>query len=249
MKTRRLTTLLLLLFVLTFVNLTTNVKAAELPTSSYIEDNSNFLAYATTDDLNLREEPSTNSKILATLNTGDIFVVTDQIGKWFSVNYDGLAGYIYWQYISFVEDEPDDIILGSSIIHYKSSTNRDINMSIAASTINGIVIEPGEEFRWSTIVGNTTEDKGYMPAPVIINGESVTGIGGGVCQVSTTLYNALLDTGITPTERHKHSKPSAYSNNDATVAYGSKDFAFINEYDFHIRIDAYSYKAFVFVNI
>ena len=237
---------LLLLFIALLID-TPIVSCAKEPTDSSV-----FKAHATirkTDEVNLREGPSESSKVLTTVVTGDKFLVTDQDGKWFKVIFKNYSGFIYWDYVSFIETPINDDVLGSSVIQYKSSENRDTNMAVASNAINGIILEPGEEFRWSKIVGKATAEKGYMPAPVIVNGHTSTGLGGGNCQVSTTLYNALLDTNITPIERHKHSKKSAYSDQDATVAYGSKDFAFINEFDFPIEIEASTYKGIVFVTL
>lgn len=204
-------------------------------------------------NLNVRLTPSTSSEILATIPLGEHFTIIDQTGKWFEIDYNGISGYVFWKYVSFTEtdisQEEDSNIIGNSIIQYTSSDNRDTNISIACNTINDIIFEPGEQFRWSDIVGQTTSDKGYLSAPVIVNRQSVSGLGGGVCQVSTTIYNALLDTSIVPDEIHKHSIGSSYAVNDATVAYGSKDFAFTNSYDFPIQIEAYSYKAVVIVSI
>ncbi len=202
-------------------------------------------------ELNIRKKPDDSSTLLATVTDGEIFYVFEQSGKWFRVEYQGISGYAFWKYISFIEEDisENSDLLGNSIIQYKSSTNRDTNIAIACATINGIMLKPNEEFRWSKIVGKTTKKKGYLEAPVIINKKSATGLGGGVCQVSTALYNALLDTTIIPTELHKHSIGSAYAKKDATVAYGHKDFAFKNTYDFPIRIEASSYYSVVFVSI
>lgn len=201
--------------------------------------------------VNLRMEPSTSSKILTTVSLGEHVTIMEQVGKWFEVYYDGISGFIFWDYISFSESEitENSDLIGNSIIHYTSSENRDTNISIACQTINGTVLQPQEEFRWSKIIGQTTTEKGYVEAPVIKNRKSATDLGGGVCQVSTTIYNALLDTSIVPTEVHRHSIGSAYAKKDATVAYGYKDFAFTNTYDFPILIEAYSYKGIVFVNL
>ena len=202
-------------------------------------------------ELNIRELPNSSSNIIAKIPFGETFKVFEQSGKWFKVEYQGLSGFVFWKYISFIEEEitEDSNLIGNSIIQYTSSENRDFNIALACSTINGVVLQPGEEFRWSNVVGQASKEKGYLPAPVIINRKSVTGYGGGVCQVSTTLYNALLDTSIVPTEHHHHSIGSAYAKNDATVAYGYKDFAFINTYDFPIRIEASSYYSIVFRNL
>ncbi len=201
--------------------------------------------------LSVREEPSSSSKLIVTIPFGEHFTVIEQIGKWFKIEYQSFSGFVFWKYLSFTEEEitEDSNLIGNSIIHYTSSQNRDTNIRIACETINGIILKPKEEFRWSHIIGQTTVEKGYLEAPVIVNKKTVPGLGGGVCQVSTTIYNALLDTAITPTELHHHSIGSAYAKQDATVAYGSKDFAFVNTYDFPIKVEAYSYKATVFVNL
>ncbi len=202
-------------------------------------------------ELNIRQKPSTSSKVLATIPVGEHLTIIDQVGKWFEVEYKDINGFVFWKYISFTEEEilEDSDLIGNSIIHYTSNDNRDTNISIACETINGLVLNPGEEFRWSDVVGQATAKKGYLKAPVIVNKKSVLGFGGGVCQVSTTIYNAVLDTSLEVLEVHKHSIGSAYAKNDATVAYGSKDFAFENTYDFPIEIECYSYKAVVFVNL
>lgn len=201
--------------------------------------------------LNLREQPTTVSNILCSIPFGDYFEVYDQVGSWFKVQYGDISGYVSWRYFSFIEEPIVEYsnLIGNSIIHYKSSEKRDINMAVACSTINGITLNPGEEFRWSKIIGQTTTEKGYLEATVIINEQPVLGLGGGVCQVSTTIYNSLFDTSMLVTERHKHSIGSSYSKNDATVAHGYKDFAFINTYNFPICIESYSYKGIVFVNL
>lgn len=203
------------------------------------------------EELNFREEPSISSKVLSTISFGETFKVFEQEGEWFRAEYQGVSGFVYWKYFSFIEEEitEDSNLIGNSIIQYTSSENRDFNLALACNTINGVVLQPGEEFRWSKIVGNASEEKGYFPATIIIDKKPVIGYGGGVCQVSTTLYNAILDTSIVPTEHYHHSLGSAYAKNDATVFYGSKDFAFINTYGFPIKIEATAYYSVVFVNL
>lgn len=201
--------------------------------------------------VNLRAEPSTSSKILTTVSLGEHVTIMDQVGKWFEVYYDGISGFIFWDYISFtkLEIEENPNLIGNSIIHYTSSKNRDTNIAIACETINGIVLQPQKEFRWSNIIGQTTPEKGYVEATVIKNRKPAIDFGGGVCQVSTTIYNALLEACIVPTELHSHSIGCSYAEKDATVAYGYKDFAFVNTYNFPIMIEAYSYKGVVFVRL
>lgn len=205
--------------------------------------------------VNIREAPSTSSKILITLPVGEQLTVLDQTGKWIEVRYNDISGFVFWKYIGFIEPEivENSNLVGNSIIHSTSSKNRDTNIFIACNTINGILLQPGEEFRWSEIIGQTTAEKGYLMSISIIGGQYTDDRGGGVCQVSTTIYNALLNTSIKPTSLHHHSAKDgvAYVDKgyDATVAHGSKDFAFKNTYDFPIYIESYSYKGIVFVNL
>lgn len=201
-------------------------------------------------ELNVRELPNDSSNIVAKIPSGEIFKVFEQEGEWFRAEYQGMSGFVNWEYFSFIEEEitGDSNLIGNSIIQYKSSENRDFNIALACSTINGVVLQPGEEFRWSEIVGNASEENGYLTATVILDGKSVQGSGGGVCQVSTTLYNAILDTSI-EAHRSPHRVTCQYAEKDAAVAYGYKDFAFINPYNFPIRIEASSYYSVVFVNL
>ena len=201
--------------------------------------------------VSIHKEPSNNSEILGEIPCDDFFLIRNQVEKWIEVNYNGIIGYVDWKYVKIIESNPEDTsyLLGNSILYYKSSLNRDNNISVACSIINGTVLEPGEYFTWSKIVGKTTFEKGFLPAPVIVNSKVTTGLGGGVCQVSSALYNAVLDTSIKTIEAHHHSIGCAYTNNDATVAYGSKDFIFCNTYDFPIEIQAFSFKGIVFVDI
>jgi vancomycin resistance protein YoaR len=91
---------------------------------------------------------------------------------------------------------------------------------------------PGDEFSYENAVGPVIQSNGYTYAPVISGGKLIQGIGGGVCQVSSTLYNTMLNSGILPTERRNHSKPVSYVPRglDATLASGSIDYKFINTF-------------------
>ena len=122
-----------------------------------------------------------------------------------------------------------------------SSNNRLININLACKAITGTAIEPGEEFSFNTVVGKRTKDKGYTIAPVYTNGEVSTDIGGGVCQVSTTLWNAAMKTDCEIVERHAHSRPVSYvdKGKDATVSWDSQDMIFKNTTDSTLYIVAY----------
>lgn len=108
--------------------------------------------------------------------------------------------------------------------------NRISNIELACSRVSGMEIIQGTEFSFNNTTGKKTAENGYKYAPVIIDGEKSYGIGGGVCQVSTTIYQAALNAGMKITEHHNHSEPVAYApqGTDATVVFGVKDFRFIN---------------------
>ncbi|WP_455538313.1 VanW family protein [Terrisporobacter sp.] len=121
--------------------------------------------------------------------------------------------------------------------------NRGLNIANAASKIDKTLLMPGEEFSYEDKVSPVELYNGYYLAPVIVNGTHKNAPGGGVCQVSTTLYNAELKAGILPTERHNHSKAISYVQRglDATLATGSKNLRFKNPYKYPIYIHAYTY--------
>lgn len=118
--------------------------------------------------------------------------------------------------------------------------NRSHNVALAAQKINGVVLAPGDEFSYNDTVGRRTVANGFRNAPVYENGKSVDGIGGGVCQVSTTLYSAVLYADLGVVSRTNHSLPVSYAplGQDATVADGSIDFKFKNTTDYPVKIAA-----------
>lgn len=120
--------------------------------------------------------------------------------------------------------------LSSCTTYYIADTGRGDNIEIAAAALDNCIVRSGDELSFNATVGRRVASAGYAIAPVIINGKTEQDIGGGVCQVSSTLYNAILTAGLTPTERTAHYYPSAYvdAGLDATVADGQIDFAFRN---------------------
>lgn len=113
----------------------------------------------------------------------------------------------------------------------KSSNERKSNIKLAANSINGTLVDAGGEFSFNAVVGPRTEKRGYKTSKIIMGGEFVDGVGGGVCQVSTTLYNAVLLAGLKITEYHAHSLPVSYVSPsfDAMVNSGSADLRFVND--------------------
>lgn len=136
---------------------------------------------------------------------------------------------------------PVDTLLASFTTSYAgSSRNRASNVEVAARAIDGTILMPGEEFSYNKIVGPRSSENGYRLAPVIIGGQSQPGIGGGVCQVSTTVYNAALLANLKIVKRSHHSHPVAYvpAGRDATVVYGAIDLKFRNTTDAPIVIES-----------
>lgn len=123
-------------------------------------------------------------------------------------------------------------VLATRTTTYNAKIGRAKNVELAAAAINGTMIMPGGSFSYNEVVGPRTAARGYVEATVYNSGEVTTGIGGGICQVSSTLYAAMKDCGLPATERHAHSLPVHYlpTGYDATVAYGSLDLKFNNIY-------------------
>jgi len=111
-----------------------------------------------------------------------------------------------------------------------ADVNRTPNIRLSARRINGHILYPGQVFSFNQVVGPRDREHGFKEALEIVDGEFVPGIGGGVCQVSSTLYNAVLLANLPIVERTNHSKPLGYVGlgRDATVAYGALDFKFAN---------------------
>lgn len=145
--------------------------------------------------------------------------------------------------ITLEEVKKNIIVIASySTPIYDRSNARIKNIKIASKNIDYKKLSPGEEFSFNQVVGKRTQSKGYELAPIIINTEKGPekgeGVGGGICQVSTTIYNAVEECGLEVTERHLHSKSIGYvpKGEDATVSYGSVDFKFKNNRKHSIMI-------------
>ncbi len=119
-----------------------------------------------------------------------------------------------------------------------SDKDRNFNLKLAASKLNGYVLKPGVEFSFNDVVGDRTEKEGYKIAHVITAGEMVDGLAGGTCQISTTLFGASFFAGIEIVKTTNHSRPSTYVTMglDATVVYPTTDLVMKNPYDFPIVI-------------
>ncbi|MGO1371421.1 MAG: VanW family protein [Senegalia sp. (in: firmicutes)] len=141
-------------------------------------------------------------------------------------------------------EEINGVISNFSTSFSSGNINRVKNIEIATRAIDGKLLLPGEELSFNKTTGERSKSNGYFLANVILNGEYVKDYGGGVCQVSTTLYNAALLSGIEITERSPHSIPASYvpKGRDATVAYDYLDLKIKNTYDYPIYIEGNPYK-------
>lgn len=135
---------------------------------------------------------------------------------------------------------------------YTKDSGRQNNLTIACSTLNDTTVENGKTFSFSKTVGKATSGKGYKKADVFRNGDVIEALGGGLCQVSTTLYNAVLKIPeLKVTERHPHSNKVPYikSGKDAAVSFGAQDFKFVNNTGNTIKIKASNTKNNVTIKI
>lgn len=131
-----------------------------------------------------------------------------------------------------------DLLAKFSTNYNARDTDRTTNLRLAAEKINGTVLMPGETFSYNTVVGERTIAAGYKEAAMYQNGEGVDGLGGGICQISTTLYNAVLYSNLEIVERRNHQFVPSYAKagRDATVVYGSIDFKFKNTRNYPVKI-------------
>ena len=138
------------------------------------------------------------------------------------------------------EDAFPDVLGTYTTLYDASNENRDNNVNLASEKINGTIIYPGETFSYNQIVGKRTIEAGYKEAGAYAGGKVVQEIGGGICQVSSTLYNAVLYANLEVVERYNHYFETSYVDpgRDATVSWGSLDFQFKNNRDYAIKIEA-----------
>ncbi|MDR3310863.1 MAG: VanW family protein [Oscillospiraceae bacterium] len=144
-----------------------------------------------------------------------------------------------------------DTVVQNTTSLKSSSANRIANVSLAAEQINGYVIQPGGEFSFNGVVGKRTEERGFKSAGAYVGGRTVQEVGGGICQVSSSLYDLVLRSDLETVERTEHSFTVAYLpyGNDATVNWGTLDFKFKNNTPYPIRIEAYVEKKELFVKL
>jgi len=204
-------------------------------------------------DTSLRAEADANAEEIVPMPAGtrvSLWMIRD---GWAVVPYNRLVGYLYvgdLAQLTPVAPDPqtaeEDDILSAFTTFYSTKDNelnigRMENLRVGCKYISK-TYQPGEEFNFNTTAGPYRKSRGYMPSPVLIDGGTVAGYGGGTCQVSTTLYNALLQLpeGITILWRRPHGPGGAkYAPHgvDAAVGADNLNLEFRNEYDFPIYLD------------
>lgn len=132
-------------------------------------------------------------------------------------------------------------MIASSTSQTTSNNSRNHNIRITCERINGLILQPGETFSFNEFVGPRNESTGYEVAGVIENGQSAQAYGGGICQVSSMIYQSVIKSDLEVIERHPHMWPSTYAvaGTDAAVDWGNQDFSFRNSSEYPIAISAY----------
>ncbi len=193
----------------------------------------------------------------AIFKNGKVNLNKEVIGKSFDVdkNLDMIENILMERNFSPIELKVDDIlpriqyhqlsVIDKVISSFSTSfntqkTDRSYNIRLACDRINNTLLLPGDEFSMDKALGTRSISNGYRNAPVIIKGNYLEGVGGGVCQVTTTLYVAVLKTKLEVVERRPHSMPLGYvqPGQDATISEGYIDFKFRNNKEYPVLISA-----------
>lgn len=138
-----------------------------------------------------------------------------------------------------IYDTLNNVVIATYTTYFDSSVaGRTHNIQQSSDAISNVIVGKGDYFSFNATVGPRTKETGYQEALEIINGDFVMGIGGGICQTSSTLFNAVDQLGVLYVERHHHSKEIGYvpKGRDATVSYGTLDFRFQNTTGFPFMI-------------
>lgn len=202
-------------------------------------------------EVNVRTGPSTDNPIIGKLYPEDIVKVylIDSDG-WYKILYNGKISYVYSDYLDTWEESEYECVGKYKTYFNFNNRNRNHNINLASQQIS-VKILPGECFKWSEIIGPASYEQGYVLGNVIVGNEMAKDYGGGVCQVSSTLYNAALDANMEIIERHTHGLPVTYvpPGRDATVSFGYLDFIFRNNKPYEVQISGFTGNGFVEVAI
>lgn len=195
--------------------------------SSYAQHNVRYPLPATINEENGAIVPETNGKIID---------ITATIDKIFSARREERIKAVRYKILPCLKGK-DLLELTEEIAIYqtqvKGSANRIENIKLAAQMINNTLVTSGEVFSFNNEVGPRTKDRGFKESPQIVRGELTLGVGGGICQVSSTLYNTVAKQNLKIIERHLHSQDVEYvpDGQDAAVAWRYLDFKFKNTLD------------------
>ena len=183
------------------------------------------------------DEDALRKKILDEVNAGnlktEIWTVLNM------VDAEGPSVRSRYKYVSMFETWTTD------------NEKRNKNINLACTGLNGYIVKPGQEFSFNQVLGERTEERGYDYAPAYLEGQVVEELGGGICQVSTTLYNAVFAAGLTTTFRKSHTYVPSYITPglDATVSFYGPDYRFINNSNYTVGIKAHYAKQKVKIDI
>ena len=183
------------------------------------------------------DEDALRKKILDEVNAGnlktEIWTVLNM------VDAEGPSVRSRYKYVSMFETWTTD------------NEKRNKNINLACTGLNGYIVKPGQEFSFNQVLGERTEERGYDYAPAYLEGQVIEELGGGICQVSTTLYNAVFAAGLTTTFRKSHTYVPSYITPglDATVSFYGPDYRFINNSNYTVGIKAQYSKQKVKIDI
>lgn len=207
---------------------------------------SNNTKYVNTSSLNVRTQPNTSSSIYKKITVGtEVNVIEQRNDGWSKIKMDGKDLYISSDYLSANRPNSTTSVeykysVQATTPTSKSSINSIKNVQTAFEKIDGTIVNPDETFYYLKAIGAITKENGFIESGVISNGQYSTGIGGGICQGSTTLHNAVVLSGLKVVERRSHSLPSKYVDKgmDAMVT-GKLDYGFKNTSKYPVKIRAY----------
>lgn len=221
--------------------------------SNYVGFDTVGIPAMVTSSVNFRSGPDTSFHSYGTIPRHTIVRVLDNTSnsKWYEIEYEGMIGYVFSEYL-FVRDFPDEELLGCYTTFFsRSPKGRVANINKSAQLLNEYVVAPFETFSILSVIGPITKEGGYYEAPEYVSGpfgtQTVTGYGGGVCQLATTLYQSVESSKLAGCrleilERHHHSKSVSYiaDGRDATISWNSGlDFVFQNNNSYAIKIRTY----------
>ena len=199
----------------------------------------------TLEDLNLRTGASLDYDIVTVLKRGQMITILSEHGEWLNIQVGPQIGWVHSKWISDSttrdfngHEEMNTLIAMASSTYPTEQTKRAENVQIAAHRISGTIIQPGDSFSFTQLAGPVNMSNGYQNATVFLSGQVSDAIGGGICQVSSTIYWAQLRAGILPTERKNHSRAVGYVplGLDATMWEGSIDYRFTNTLNYPIYL-------------